>query len=121
MMALTFYWPWVRHVGIRIFFPFPMELNEKKKKNHTIPHHTYSSVQKNPDMDQAPPWPPRFLFSRGWKAGWLEEFSKNIWPLFREFYQDVSSILLLNAWSLTPFVITWGHQLKLSKEMEKSV
>ena len=118
-MALTFYWPWVRHVGIRIFSPFPMGL--KEKKNHTIPHHTYSSVQKNPDMDQAPPWPPRFLFSRGWKAGWLEEFNKNIWPLFREFFQDVSSILLLNAWSLTPFVITWGHQLKLSKEMEKSV
>ena len=95
MMALTFYWPWVRHVGIRIFSPFPMGL--KEEKHHTIPHHTYSSVQKNTDMDQAPPWPPGFSFPEAGRQGWLEKFSKYIRPLFREFYQDVSSILLLNA------------------------
>lgn len=49
------------------FSPFPMGL--KEEKYHTIPHHTYSSVQKNTDMDQAPPWPPGFSFPEAGRQG----------------------------------------------------
>ena len=61
--ALSFFWVW--HGVIRIFLLFSIGL--KEVKHHTIFPVTHnSSVQKNPDMDQAPPWPPRFpLLSRG--------------------------------------------------------
>jgi len=65
MMALTFYWPWVRHVGIRIFFPFPMELNEKKKKKaYYSPSHIQLCAKKSRHGSSSSLAPQVSLFQR---------------------------------------------------------